>query len=222
MNSFDKAFLVLETVILQNGTPVTPTIASQRTGIHIVTCTRILAMLAEKGYLTQQSSRQGYIAGPMSVALTTRPNPYTQLANAARDPIRALAQMIHAQINLSVICGKERVMIVCEYPPSYGFWQQFRFPCEYGEAATDRLLSACRKDAACPERAKILKEKRLDYVEESTSLIIMGNLVMAKDFPPAAFGYGFHSSLGVEKVREASNRTARQIEQNLNPKSRIF
>ncbi len=218
MNSFDKSFLVLETVVLQNGAPMTPTAVSKLTGIHLVTCSRTMSALAKKGYLERVSAHLGYVAGPMCLSLGTRPGVYSKLSNAARKPLREFSELIQAQVNLSVDFNHQRIMLVCENPqPNYGFWPNFRFSYD-GGAATDRLLWAAL-DEKYPNREEILRTKHVEFTEQMTSLIIMGELVMVEGYPPAAFGYGFLPSLGIERIREVSHQTARRIEHALSPLS---
>ena len=59
MKSLQKAFDILEYVVLQNGEPVTPTRAAAALSINLATCTRIMGELVKRGYLVQ-ISRPGY------------------------------------------------------------------------------------------------------------------------------------------------------------------
>ncbi len=216
MNSFDKSFLILETVVLQNGVPTTPTTVSKLTGIHLVTCSRVMGALAKSGYLERVSAHLGYVAGPMCLSLGTRPNVYSRLANAARRPLRDFSELIQGQVNLSVDFNHQRIMLACENPQqNYRFWQRFRFDYD-GGAATDRLLlSALNPDY--PGREEILRTKHVEFIEQNTAMIIMGELITVEGYPPAAFGYGFSQSLDVERIREASRQTALKIEHALAP-----
>lgn len=229
MNSFEKIFEILEYVVLQCGKAVTPTETASATGLNLATCARIMADLADRGYLEQLSRRSGYIGGPMIITLGTRPNLYARLAEAADGPIGKLAEALNRQINLSVLHNGKRIMLVCKKTSEYLKWQKFRFAGEYDTAATARLLAPfLPKDQlgsagiSAAERKRILKEKKVQFPLKERNLIIFGNLILAEGYPPAAFGFGVAEDSDLEKVRKLSDRTAAEIEQKLNPEIQTY
>lgn len=60
----DKIFQVLETVISESPTPVTPLWIATKLGMNRPTCSRILKDLTDAGYLMHVSRQAGYTAGP--------------------------------------------------------------------------------------------------------------------------------------------------------------
>ena len=230
MNSFAKTFEILEYVVLQCGRPVTPSEAAEAIGLNGVTCTRIMVSLAERGYLEQLSRRTGYLPGPMIASLQTRPNLYAGIAGAAKEPLKRLSRAIGRQVNLSVLHGGERIMLVCE-SPVVPPWRKFRFPGEYETSATARLLASVQPpeqvaDNGIPLAAlkKMRREKRVEFSaeDEGEQLVIMGNLVLAEGYPPAAFGYGVAPDADLDAVRRMSNDAAAEIEKKLNPNYKTY
>ena len=229
MNSFEKIFEIFEYVVLQCGKAVTPSEAASATGLHLATCSRIMTDLAERGYLEQLSRRSGYVPGPMTVTLGTRPNRYAELAEAAEKPIEKLADALNRQINLSVLNHGKRIMLICKKPFEYMRWQRFRFAGEYDTAATARLLAPflpedqfAETGISAAERKRILKEKRVQFPLKERNLVIFGNLILAEGYPPAAFGFGVPEDSDLKKVRLLSDRTAAEIEQKLNPSNQTY
>lgn len=226
MNSFEKTFQILEHVVLQCGRPVTPGETAAACGLNAVTCTRLMVSLAERGYLERVSRRAGYVAGPMTVSLQTRRSAYTRLAEVSRRPLAELARRIDNPVNLSVLCKNERVMIVCESPRrDWRPWDTFRFSEEYDTAATARLLgvflSGEPTGISARERKKILAEKRVEFTA-ANGLVILGHLITAAGFPPAAFGFGVKPGSDLAAVRTQAASAASSIEAALNPENYTF
>ena len=107
MKSLQKTFDLLEYVFLRNGSSVTPSEAADALGINLVTATRIMGSLVERGYLIKISRKDGYAPGPMVMALGSRHNAYERLTAAARQPVEDLSNQLNRQVNLSVLNGEK-------------------------------------------------------------------------------------------------------------------
>ncbi len=232
MKSLSKTFDILEYIILQNGRSVTPSEIAAELKLNLVTSTRILGFLANRGYLEHVSRREGYAPGPMCISLTTRKNSYQRIADAAREPIRELSEKLRRQINLAVLNKNRRIMLTyhltdIEVTP----WNQFFFFDQW-QTATGRLLLAAesgRNKKAFEQFAKIeyhnseLEEIRKDgYVKFLyEGLVVIGHLLQIPGYPPAAFGFGVLP----ENAKEAFNlslATKEIIENNLKKQNRAF
>ncbi len=235
VKSLHKTFDILEYVILQRGRSVTPSEVADYVNLNLATCTRIMGELTVRGYLEKISRREGYAPGPMVTATGTRDNRYKRLASAAKGPVRELAESIGMQVNLSVMNGRDRIML-CYHSPDRNWqpWNSFTFGRERCDTATDMLLLA----AMAPEAAgKIIKEeklsvtmKKLDSIRKqgfvefvsSDGVRVMGHLICAEGYPPAAIVFGLREGDDPEEIRKRSRETAEEIIKRLTPDSRAY
>jgi len=221
-----KIFDVLEFVFLQNGNAVTPGMTAETLDLSPATAARILQDLTARGYLQQLSRKSGYVPGPMVVTLAARKNTFTDIAAAAKEPIRFLSEKLRRQVNISVWDGTRRIML-CFHLPQFGLspWNHFFFT-DHWQTASGRLLLASleQKEAEQVCRScKIPQECILEltairqngFVQfKRDGLVIMGHLVQVPGYPAAAFGFG----VPLEQEKEAfalSAETARVISFNL-------
>lgn len=222
MKSLHKTFDILEYVVLQNGANVTPTRAAEALSINSVTCTRIMAELVNRGYLTRVSRKDGYIPGPMIPSLVTRQNCYEQLAAAARQPIEELSVLLGCQVNLAVLHAERRIML-CYHLSRQGSkpWDRFTFS-DHWETATGRLLIAMQEDREARKLTRAagivpFPRKELEQIRRNgwvrfrqDGLVIIGHAVQVPGFPEAAFGFGVAPE-HAEKAFAASKKTAENI-----------
>ncbi len=204
MKSLHKTFDILEYVALQDGACVTPSEAAEFTGLNLATCARIMGELAARGYLDKVSRKAGYVPGPMCAALAMRRNSYTRLARAAKEPLQALSEFVGMPVNLSVVNGARRIMIVCCCgQPGWKPWDSFGFPLDGPGTATNPLL---RKEGG---------KGFVNFRDEKENLWIQGAAVRAPGFPVAAFGYGVPEGVDPERALALARETAREIEKKL-------
>lgn len=222
MKSLHKIFDILEYVTLRNGEPVTPGEASSALSLNIATASRIMGELVKRGYLVKVSRKSGYIAGPMTVSLVTRDNPYKQIADASRLPVLRLSEKLGCQVNISVMHDSTRYMLYFNMPDTaLSPWRHFDFT-DHWNTATGRLLTAgcddteakkiCRrcglKTFPSEEIAKIRRNGSVDF--KADGLRIIGHWIKLPGYPVAAFGFGVPPERAEEAFR-LSAATAEEI-----------
>ncbi len=236
MKSLHKTFDILEYIVLQCGRHVTPSEVAEYAHLNPATCTRIMGELVERGYLDKISRKAGYVPGPMVVSLGTRDNCYRRLAVAAGEPVRLLAERIRMTVNLAVMNRDQRVML-CFHSCRQNWkpWNSFMFSGDHAAAATGLLLLSAMK----PEEAeRIVRMKKLpvtrkelalarkrgwvDFISPEDGIRVMGHLISADGYPPAAIGFGIRDGDDPEEILALSEETARQIRQKLASDSRAY
>jgi DNA-binding IclR family transcriptional regulator len=243
MELLDKTFDLLEYVLLQNGRPVTPSEASESSGVPLSTATRILCDLTARGYLDKISRKSGYAPGPLVAALANRDNIYHRLALAANEPVRKLAALTLCPVNLSVWRGEKRIMLVYSGPsPYWKPWGALQFA-DHDTTATGRLLLASLPEneqrklypslhfngwpevsseesfiAVC---AKLKKDGFIRFSGVQQKAII-GHLIRVPDHPAAAIGFGTPDWNRCEEFFRASADAAREIGFNLKRNFHLF
>jgi len=246
MRSLRKALNVLEYISSQNGHPVTPSKLSEKCGINLTSCVRMVQTLTEGGYLQQISRRAGYVSGPALVALGAKNSLYRQLVDAAAGPLAELAAEIQALVNISILHHGERYMLshygtvedsvklFYHYvkPPWSGYWAN----------ATERLLLAAaeKKELECALKKHGLPKiyESVEQLEEELSAIrkqgyvkfwsdyrqrwVAGVLIRAEGFPVAAIGYYVFTEEDADHSIEISLRTAEKIAETLSQNAMQF
>ena len=226
MKSLQKAFDILEYVILQNGTNVTPSEAADALKINLATCTRIMGELVRMGYLAKISRKSGYVAGPMTVSLCTRDQVYKRIADAAENPVRTLSEELGCQVNISVLHESQRVMLSYHLGNPYTEpWKVFRFT-DHQDTATGRLLLAVQSVSGAEEicrlcglplsgeeyHNRIIRDGFLRF--ELDGLSIIGYLIRVPGYPVSAFGFGV-PKVSADRAFELAAETARIITEKL-------
>jgi len=223
MKSLDKTFNVLEYIFNKDGVPATPAEVASVIGINCATCSRILGVLLRKGYVEKVSRRIGYIPGPSVFALSARQSPYARIAKASREAIEELAMKTGAIVNISIMRGGYRYILFLHtsdgtkkipirtrylddnYTTATGRLLLSIAPQEDIDFVVDRLgfpqdrwngIKDMRGLAA--EFTKVSKRKIITY--PMYNVWIVGGLVEAATFPPAAIGFGVETE---EKAEEA-------------------
>jgi len=236
MKSLGKALEVLEYVVCQEGTAVTPSEAAAACGINVSSCVRTIKLLVERGYLEQVSRRSGYVTGPAAVALGDRRSVYGRLAAAAAEPLAVLAQRINGLVNLSVYHRGQRYIIKhLGNEARVRLAPQLRYDDDYYDSATGRLLlstmnseevDALVKNVGLPSGQRNRKEleqtlaeyRRQGWVKfwsERQQLWIVGSLVTVPGLPVAATGFGVADEKTAEQAVvwtvEATNAIAARL-----------
>lgn len=238
MKSLHKTFDILEYVLLQNGRKITPSEVAGAISLNLASCTRIMGELVARGYLDKVSRKEGYLPGPMITALTHRDNVYERLANAAYEPVRKLSERICMPVNLSVMNGNKRIMLLfyCalqDWTP----WKQVSFGNLLLYPTERLLLSALpekeiqdfmknfkfpleswpemkNKDVLLSELKKIRKAGYVCY-EDAASLTVMGGLVDVPGYPPASIGFGIKEKSEKNEIISLLKKTTTEIRMKL-------
>ncbi|MBE6367563.1 MAG: hypothetical protein E7052_06610 [Lentisphaerae bacterium] len=233
MKSLHKTFDILEYVFLRNGASVTPSEAAEALGINLVTATRIMSSLVERGYLIKISRKDGYAPGPMIMTLGTRHNCYERLTAAARQPVEELSNQLNRQVNLSVLDGERRVMLCYQLNGIYVRpWENFFFHSHYRTGTGRCLLSTLDfptaskltgDDVAEDILKKELKDiARKGYAQfEYDDEIVFGLLIKVPGFPPGAIGFGIDKA-HAEEAFALARQTVKTIIANLKNKLKDY
>jgi len=239
MKSLKKALDILEFIVNHGNQPVTPGMAAGKLGLDAATCVRVMQEFTGMGYLVQVSRRAGYMPGPALFTFSDRAQwQFCRLARAAAGPVKNLARQLNTLVNISVLHnGCRYILYHYSADGSRDISLQTRYSHDFYTTATGRLLLAtlpeteaaglCTrigiKDFAgnpveagpfLEELKTIAAEGRVCFRTPDRQLWIIGALVRAGGFPPAAIGFGAQGESG-EMALRAAGETARQIEGNL-------
>ena len=238
MKSLHKTLDVFEFILNRDGLPATPGEIASAIEINVATCSRILSELMQRGYIEKVSRNKGYIAGPVLYAMNLRQSVYARIAGVAREPIREMAIELGAMINISVMRDCYRY-VLCYFSgdETRKFPLRTRYFQDHYTTATGRLLlsTAPEKDLdfvcaglglpgeswnGISSREELVKE--LEKINLAGSIKfrqkdmwIIGSLVHAPDFPPAAIGFGIHQDKKLEKAMTLLNQAVAVIEKKL-------
>ncbi len=244
MKSLMKAFDILEYVVLQDGRPVTSSEVAESIGLNLATTSRIMVEMAGRGYLEKVSRKSGYRPGPMSAAIANRDNIYHRLAQAALNPITELAVQIGMPVNLAVMNGTRRIMLFYyNAAPQWKPWSKLTFE-DAENTATGRLLAATLSEEIVEtlfpqmpppfwpevrnysqlhrELAKIRQNGFVSFMSEPDGVPVMGYLIMAAGYPPAAIGFGIHDEERTADIRRLSGDIAARIVQKLENENKTY
>ncbi len=240
MKTLRNALDVLEFVAANGGLPTSPSAAAQATGLNLSSCTRIMQTLVSRGYLVQQSRRGGYQLGPAAATYGNRPGRYSELVDAAREPMRKLAREVHAMVNLSVIHNDRRyILYQCGYTEGVRPASTISMPWNYLENATERLLLSAADHA---ERQRILRAIGLpdgfasedEFLRELDRLAaagtvkfysdfqkhwIVGGLMAVPGYPTAALGLGVATEPDADRAIRLVHECAGEICRPLAPRT---
>ncbi|OGV38611.1 MAG: hypothetical protein A2020_03550 [Lentisphaerae bacterium GWF2_45_14] len=237
MKSLDKTLEILEHIFNKDGTPSTPGEVASSIKINAATCSRIMTELMEHGYIEKVSRRTGYVPGPVFYALGTRQSPYSQIAKAAEGPIRELAIKTSSMINISVMKDAHRYVLFF-----YSGDKEKKFPLrtryfDHYETATGRLLLSrapeqdidfvisklglpkdAWNDIDCKETflrelTKTAKAATVKYPQGD--IWVLGSLVNAPGYPPAAIGFGVATKEKADEAETLLQNAVTSIEEKL-------
>lgn len=244
MKSLDKVFDIMELVSGMGGESVTPGMAAERLKLNGATCVRFMKYLSKRGYLEQVSRREGYVAGPACLTFADRQSKYSKIIDASEEPVIRLSHKLNTYINISVLYNSMRYLLYSYSSHTKKISGAKRLEFGY-EAATSRLLLfACAENkrdeiidsAGMPGKNwnnindreslfkaldKTRKDVCISFPEPTTGQMIVGGLILAEGFPPAAIGYGIAGNDPAEALKLTA-KTVKQIEKNLNKKEIIF
>lgn len=107
----DKTFAILEEIVRSTPEPVGPLALSERLGLNRTTCSRILRMLLESGYIIRVSRQAGYRAGPRIVTLNNMAEYQAELLRKAVPVVNRLAEAVGDSVFISQVCGGMRYVL---------------------------------------------------------------------------------------------------------------
>lgn len=107
----DKTFAILEEIVCAVPHPLGPLELSKRLCLNRTTCSRILRMLLESGYIVQVSRQAGYTAGPRIRTLCNLADFESELMKAAVPVIDHAAEVLNECVLLSQVWNGERYVL---------------------------------------------------------------------------------------------------------------
>ncbi len=114
----DKTFGILEEIVKSTPHPMGPLALSEKLGLNRATCSRILKVLLESGYILQVSRQAGYVAGPRILTLNNMAGFQSRLLKKAVPVIENLARELKISVLISQIYQHQRyVLYLTNYSP---------------------------------------------------------------------------------------------------------
>ena len=107
----DKSFAILEEIIAATPQPLGPLALAKKLGLNRTTCSRILRMLLDAGYIVQISRQAGYAAGPRIVTLNNMAQYQSRLFSKAVPMVDQLAERIGDSVLISQVCRGKRYVL---------------------------------------------------------------------------------------------------------------
>ena len=244
MKSLDKVFDIMELVSSMGGKSVTPGTAAERLNLNGATCVRFMKYLCKRGYLEQISRKKGYVAGPAGLTFADRQSKYSKIIDASEEPIKNLANKLNNYINISILYNSMRYLLYMysSHTQNVSGGQKLEFA--YDVATSRLLLSACQekerdeiiasadmpgeawndiddKESLLKALAKTRKDICISFHDYRSGQWIIGGLIIAEGFPPAAIGFGIDGDDSSEALK-LTMKTVKEIERNLNNKEIFF
>lgn len=244
MKSLDKVFAILELLNSMGGKSLRPGEAAERLGLNGATCVRFMKYLCKRGYLEQISRKEGYVAGPAALTFADRQSKYSKIIDTSEQAVKNLAGELNNYINISILYNSMRYLLYSYSSSTKKTSGAQRLLFGY-EAATSRLLlSACPenerdeiinlagmpgetwdnindKNALLKALAKARKDICISFPDPYTGQLIIGGLIIAEGFPPAAIGFGIAGDDPSEALKLTA-ATVKTIEHNLSKKEIFF
>lgn len=107
----DKSFAILEEIIAATPQPLGPLALAKKLGLNRTTCSRILRMLLESGYIVQVSRQAGYAAGPRIVTLNNMAQYQSRLLKRAVPVVDHLAETVGDSVLISQVRRGKRYVL---------------------------------------------------------------------------------------------------------------
>ena len=107
----DKTFSILEEIVRATPHPVSPLEVAERLGLNRATCSRIIKMLLDSGYVIQISRQAGYVAGPRILTLGNMAAFQSVLMKAAVPVIDRTAETLEDSAMISQVWHGERYVL---------------------------------------------------------------------------------------------------------------
>ncbi len=107
----DKTFAILEEIVRSTPHPIGPLALSEKLGLNRATCSRIIRMLLDSGYIIRVSRQAGYMAGPRIVTLNNMAEYQAELLKKAIPAVDRLAEAVRDSVFISQVCGGMRYVL---------------------------------------------------------------------------------------------------------------
>ena len=107
----DKTFGILEEIVKATPHPVGPLALANRLGLNRATCSRILKMLLDAGYILKISRQAGYVAGPRILTLANMAGFQSELLRRAVPVVDRTAEATSGAVLLSQVYAGERYVL---------------------------------------------------------------------------------------------------------------
>ncbi len=108
----DKAFSILETIVLNSPRPMRISVLAEQFGINNATCARIIRDLTDAGYVIQISRQEGYAAGPRALTFANAVQYRPALLEAAAPRVDETARAFSASVLLTERQGSLRYVLL--------------------------------------------------------------------------------------------------------------
>ena len=107
----DKTFGILEEIVKATPHPVGPLALANRLGLNRATCSRILKMLLDSGYILKVSRQAGYVAGPRILTLASMAGYQSELLRRAVPVVDRTAEATLGAVLISQVHAGERYVL---------------------------------------------------------------------------------------------------------------
>lgn len=107
----DKTFGILEAIVRATPHPMGPMALAETLNLNRATCSRILKMLLDSGYIVQVSRQAGYAAGPRILTLSNMAMFQSALLEKAIPVIDRTAEAVRDSVLISQIYAGERYVL---------------------------------------------------------------------------------------------------------------
>lgn len=107
----DKTFAILEEIVISSPEPLPPLELSRRLQLNRATCSRLLRVLQDSGYILQVSRQKGYVPGPKILTLNNMASFQKKLLTVARGVIDRCAEELRNSVQIAQLYGGKRYIL---------------------------------------------------------------------------------------------------------------
>lgn len=107
----DKTFAILEEIVISSPEPLPPLELSRRLQLNRATCSRLLKLLLDSGYILQVSRQKGYVPGPKILTLSNMAAFRKNLLSVARPVIDRCAEELRNSVQIAQLHNGKRYIL---------------------------------------------------------------------------------------------------------------
>ena len=107
----DKTFSILEEIVRNAPHPVSPTELADMLEINRATCSRLLKVLLDGGYILKVSRQRGYVPGPKILTLSNMAGFQTELLEKSKPQVDRCAEELKKLVLIAQLYGDKRYII---------------------------------------------------------------------------------------------------------------
>ncbi|OQA81873.1 MAG: Pectin degradation repressor protein KdgR [Lentisphaerae bacterium ADurb.Bin242] len=107
----DKTFAILEEIVISSPEPLPPLELSRRLRLNRATCSRLLKLLLDSGYILQVSRQKGYVPGPKILTLSNMAAFRKNLLAVARPVIDRCAEALQNSVQIAQLYNGKRYIL---------------------------------------------------------------------------------------------------------------